>query len=385
MGKAKYKMHIAILTLHKQKINMSNYYNSQDLGLAKGLIECGNQVIVYKSISKKEYKSIELIREIEGINVEYLPSIHFGNHSFLDTNRMDKGVDCLICFSDNQIFFPRIYKWCKKLRIPLYPYIGTISSENSSFTKQKIMEFLNSSNINIYRKLICFAKTPALDEELKSKGIRKTFICPVGLDESKLNTRISVDELTQIRMKMGILESTQIILFVGRLVPVKKPLELLELLKNIIAVNNSFHLLMIGKGPFESEVLSKIEQLKISEHITFIREVKNADMWKYYSISNYFVNLSREEIYGMAILEAMYYKCKVIALKAPGPSFIIETGKTGYLFDDIQEIIEFLFNDNNSYEQIENNAHDDIIKRFTWNYSAKIIEKEVKNISQITK
>lgn len=372
-------MYIAILTLHKQKINMDSFYNSQDLGLAKGLMDCGNQVIVYKSITQKEYKNIESTSIIDGIEVKYIPSIHFENHSLLNVNKMDKGVDCLVCFSDNQIFFPIIFRWCKKHNIPLLPYLGTISSKSSSIIKQKIMEFLNCRSIKLHSKLSCFAKTPDMANELKSKGIMETIVCPVGLDVSRLKNKIHKDELKQIRLEMDILESSQIILFVGRLIPSKQPLELLESLKKIIAANSSFHLLIIGKGPLELELLKHIEHLNISEHVTYIQEVENVDMWKYYSISDYLINLCRDEIYGMAILEAMYYKCNVIALKAPGPSFIIENGKTGYLFDEIHEIVEFVL-DKDNYKNIDvigNNAYEEILNRFTWNYSAKIINDKI--------
>lgn len=36
----------------------------------------------------------------------------------------------------------------------------------------------------------------------------------------------------------------------------------------------------------------------------------------------------------MAILEAMYYGCKVVAWDAPGPNLIIENGKSGWLVRD---------------------------------------------------
>ena len=87
-----------------------------------------------------------------------------------------------------------------------------------------------------------------------------------------------------------------------------------------------------------------------------------------------FVNLNRPEIFGMAILEAMYYSCKVVALKAPGPDLIIENGKSGWLVRYDEEVIEKIMDNSD----ISKEAHMRVIDEFTWESSAKKILKAVK-------
>jgi len=53
-----------------------------------------------------------------------------------------------------------------------------------------------------------------------------------------------------------------------------------------------------------------------------------------------FVNLNRQEIFGMAILEAMYYGCKVVAWHAPGPDHMIENGISGWLVENAEQAVE---------------------------------------------
>lgn len=54
--------------------------------------------------------------------------------------------------------------------------------------------------------------------------------------------------------------------------------------------------------------------------VKIIDRVPYEEMWKIYVMSDYFVNLNRGEIFGMAIMEAVYYETSVAAIAAPGPS-----------------------------------------------------------------
>ena len=73
----------------------------------------------------------------------------------------------------------------------------------------------------------------------------------------------------------------------------------------------------------------------------------------------------------MAILEAMYYENMVIALKAPGPSYIIEDGVSGYICKDDEEIIQRIVNEDKA--DIGSQAKDRILSNFMWEKSAQSI------------
>ena len=79
----------------------------------------------------------------------------------------------------------------------------------------------------------------------------------------------------------------------------------------------------------------------------------------------------------MAILEAMYYGCKVVAWNAPGPDLIIENGKSGWLAESNEEVIERILDTTDVGEE----EHHRVLCEFTWESSAKkmrsvIIKKE---------
>ena len=89
-----------------------------------------------------------------------------------------------------------------------------------------------------------------------------------------------------------------------------------------------------------------------------------------YKASDVFVNFNRVEIYGMAILEAMANYCPVIAMKAPGPEFILEDGKTGFLCDSINMMLEktvLLSENENIRQEISACARKHVEGELTWN------------------
>jgi 1,2-diacylglycerol 3-alpha-glucosyltransferase len=104
--------------------------------------------------------------------------------------------------------------------------------------------------------------------------------------------------------------------------------------------------------------------------------IQNSQIWELYRIAEAFVNLNQHEIFGMAILEAMYYECKVVAWHAPGPDFIIKDKETGYLADSEKQIVELIAGS----KDVGDASHRQIIREFTWNNMA---EKVLKNLDKI--
>ena len=143
---------------------------------------------------------------------------------------------------------------------------------------------------------------------------------------------------------------------------------MIELLSEIRERDKSYKLLMVGSGELKTAIEAKISQLNMFEHIQIIERIPNNEIWELYRFADAFVNLNQHEIFGMAILEAMYYGCKVVAWEAPGPNYVIENGKSGWLVKSNEEAVRTIIDLQET--QILENANARVINHFTWNSSA---------------
>ena len=131
---------------------------------------------------------------------------------------------------------------------------------------------------------------------------------------------------------------------------------------------------MVGTGNLKNTVVTKIKEMELEDAVQMVERIPNKDIWELYRLADVFVNLNQQEIFGMAILEAMYYGCRVIAWEAPGPKFIIEDGKSGYLVRNDNEIIKRIGEISLNEEEIRKR----ILEMFTWENSAKTIAEILK-------
>lgn len=327
------KMKIGIVTLSRIDSNQGVYYNLQDFGLAKAFAFAGHSVVLYR-LAKNEDK----IEEINSIKIIFKKTFGLGKQSITGFKFIDKDLDRLVCFSDNQISFPRLYHWCRKYNVILQPYIGVLKSNSNNIFIAFITDILLKRNISLYKKIMVYGKTPSILKEFDKLGIKKYKLIPVCLDDELLHSNYEKKDRVQLRTEYGYEAEDKILLFIGRMEKEKEPFKMLEIFNHLFNYNSKCRLIMIGDGILYQCVEKEIKARGLTENVQLIRRVPNQEIWKFYCICNCFVNLNQHEIYGMSILEAMYYQCPVVAVRASGPEYIMEDGVGGYLCDDMEEI-----------------------------------------------
>lgn len=362
-------MKIGILVTSVGNYGKKGFYNSQEVGLAKELDKLFDEVIVYKAVSLHDRKSNSMIEGCKHTSLLQIPVKSKGINGMWDCNVMDNTLDALIFFSDTQLAVPDVYKWCHKNNIRMYPYIGVIESHSTNAVKKLVINTMFNRNIAVYKKCTCFVKTPSVAEKLSELRVKNTVLTPVGLDTSLLHTGYENISISDLKRKYGYQLNDKVLLFIGRLIDEKQPARMIDILAEIRNKDKSYKLLMVGTGELKSAVKDRIKELDLSEYVQMIERIPNSDIWELYRTADAFVNLNQQEIFGMAILEAMYYGCKVIAWKAPGPNLIIENDVSGFLVQSNEEVIDVV----RKTENISDAAHKRIVENFTWKSSAKQI------------
>ena len=362
-------MNICVLTLIRSYEGSEKKYSAQDIGLGKAFAELKikTNVVRFEKRSSKCY--IEKYGDFLTVSHYKVPAI--GENSILIKRHLPKDCDVMICFSDIQVAFFQVCHHCKKYKIVLIPYIGVIESHSDNLIKRFIMKFFCWLNLRKYRILNVCAKTEDVKRQLLKKKVDNVVVTPVGLDTNSLVTNVSTEQREKLRMEIipSYIQSCKVVLFVGKLIPEKRPLDVVNIFFDLYKKDNSFRLLVIGKGTLKAEVQEFANNHGLNEVVKLLEDVPNKDMWKYYVSAECLLNLSKVEIFGMSILEAMYYECPVVAYAAPGPRTIITDEYDGYLFENIEAAVSLV--EKAIKRGRLKNARKTIENRYTWHSKEK--------------
>ncbi|MBU1145348.1 MAG: glycosyltransferase family 4 protein [Firmicutes bacterium] len=365
-------MNIVIIRTNVSDFGKIGTYNVQEIGLANSLKELGHKVDViylYKKVNKIELDSTYNF-------VWHLPNRHFGLHGIFDLTLLEQfEPNKIILFSDNQLYSRNIIFWAKKRKIKCIVYWGAVLSTTPKIINKIYTYIIYIRNRRSYKYSLNVAKTSTVAKEMKKLKIVCNNVINIGLD-NKLLREFSAD-LNSTRDKLKINKNDKLILFIGRLEEAKKPLFAIDLILNLVKKDSSFKLLMIGKGSLLEKVQQKIIDSTISNNVILIDSIKNYEIHKYIMISNCFINLSSIEIFGMAMLEAMYYGIPVIAKDAPGPREFIINNSTGFILNnyDINDWINCILLVMSDTKTIVRNARKLVTDKFTWNNNAILFDK----------
>ena len=371
-------MIILFVKLYRNHVQESGYYNSQELGLAKAFLEISekrNHVTILQ-LQKGGTKKCD---KVDNVDIVTIPAKGIGHHGYLNPKVIDEfKPDVVHILADNMLFAPNVIKYCQKNGIQYHLYIGTLFTDSPKRYKRAFNKLLMKRNIDSYRQSRVFVKTPAVRDECKQLGIEAT-LAPVGLRDEQ--TVLSDKSIEDIRKKYDLPQDSKILLFVGRLEEYKHPLEALEVLDRLARNSGTqtpgYHLLMVGQGSLKSALDKRIAELGLYSSITHINKIPNSEMKDLYKACDYYINFNPDEIYGMAILEAMCHKCPVLAIKAPGPNFLIDDGKTGYLCTSSEEMAEkvaLLSKNEALYESMQDQGRAKVLDHLTWKKTARIFD-----------
>lgn len=182
-----------------------------------------------------------------------------------------------------------------------------------------------------------------------------------------LSTYTHVNEQSTLKNK--------IVLNVGRLTADKQQLKLLQIWKRVLEQNNKFDwvLQIIGKGEEEANLKNYVNDNSMNNNVEFVKPTENIE--EYFKNASIFTFTSRNEGFGMVLLEAMSFGVPCISFDCPsGPRDLI-TCENGFLIennntDEFVKKLGLLIKDyelreimgQKAYEKAKNWENDSIVK-----------------------
>jgi len=144
-----------------------------------------------------------------------------------------------------------------------------------------------------------------------------------GIDVERIRKARPID-----RASFGISTKAPLILWVGRLDPVKG-LEILIEAFRVVSDRTDAHLVLVGNGPLRASLCAQVARLGLDSRVHLIG-ARN-DVPSLLAAANLFVFPSRTEGLPNALLEAMAAGLPIITTDAPGCRDLIAHGETGLL------------------------------------------------------
>lgn len=347
-------------------------YNSQEIGLGKAFTSLGHEFIIVYWVSKDDKRCNTSVTIDNNLKKVYLPYkwrvVHHVMPDFKKLLSFNFNLIHLQC--DNLLCVPNAVNFCIKNRIKYYCYVGTLKSSSKKRISRWIVDSITARNYASYKKSKVFGKTLQIVNALKEKGVASAEFAPVGLDTNIIPIDLRDKEF--IKEELGIPADKKIIFCVCTLRHDKHPLDLLDVAEML---DDNYYIVHVGAAwTAEKEYKERLKDNKRLEKVHYLGVIPNKEVHTYYKIADYVVNFNPNEIFGMAILEAMYHDCTVVARHAPGPDCIIENNVSGFLCNSVIEMADKIKKGVKA-----SSAHKRIIEQFRWESTAKKFLEVIEN------
>jgi glycosyltransferase involved in cell wall biosynthesis len=136
-----------------------------------------------------------------------------------------------------------------------------------------------------------------------------------------------------LKSKLGLPTDKKIILFTGKYIAKKRPLDLLKAFKSLNSQDSI--LVMVGEGELRDEMTDYIREQGI-ENVHLTGFINQSAIPSYYMVADVFVMCSgKGETWGLAVNEAMNFAKPVIVSSTCGcSSDLVEHGKNGWIVEE---------------------------------------------------
>lgn len=351
----------------------NNTYNIQEVGLAKALVRKGHHCDIIFWTDKEEETVDVPVDKVGTVHVFYRRGkTMLKNTVYLDCNELFEQYDILQPCEYNQMqAWLLAKKYPEKTIVYHGPYYSPFNKRYNLMCKAFDAIFLKKY---IKQNTQFIVKSNLAKKFLVDKGIEQSNVhtVGVGIDTQMLvsNRVVCNDEIYQ---KMDADKDAIKLLYVGRFEERRNIRFIIDVLQKVQMQNDKVKLYMIGTGEKEyvQSCFSYINELGLKDKVIWQEKMEQKFLSGIYQMADFFVLPTEYEIFGMVLLEAMYYKTVVLTTQNGGSSTVMCNGKNGYIVQTKDprkwaSVITDTYKDRGRMKMIQNNAHEVIEKKYTW-------------------
>ena len=352
-------------------------YNIQEVGLAKALVRAGQRcdVVLYNAHNGNDKKTLRVPDSDGGIvNVYMRQGIGILKNGFFPgLSKLVKDYDIIQVNEYDQITSWFYYAFKKDRPVVIYhgPYYDDFNKGYNFKCRIFDNTFLKLKN---KKDVICFTKSQQAAEFLSKKGFKKTYPIGVGLDTDNFFSNKKSDELHISKFD----SEKWNLLYVGKIEPRRNPYMLLDICERLTDVYKDVHMTIIGNGEqaYLEEWKSKADKLISKGVLTYVPAMSQSGLQDVYKKADLMVFPSNYDIFGMVLLEAMYFDLPVVSSFNGGADMLITDGVDGFTIKEYDtkiwtDKIAKLHDDKETYNMIRSNLRQKDHSVYTWDGIAK--------------
>ena len=363
------------------KVN-PNLYNLQEKGFCKALcnkgIDC--DIVYYSDEDKDEiiYRDELTGKEIKLLWRKGYKILRTGFYPLLLKKEFANKYDLIITTEYSQIMSLLWTRYNPKVVLYNGPYYNMFKIP---FT-EKIYDLLFVKKLNSRLDKV-FVKSELSKKYLENKGFQDVVTLGVGLDTDVFKVNDEIDSKTsELREFM---KKNNCILYIGSLIGRKNFKFTLDIFNKVIKSNPDVKLVVIGTGK-KSYIQKSMKVLDNNalKNVKFVDKIDNKLLKYIYPEAKIFILPSKFEIFGMVILESMFFGTPVITSINGGSTTLIRNKKNGIVMDKFDsdiwaKEINSILNNEEYRKELSKNARANIINNFTWE---KISEKLLNELNK---
>lgn len=362
-------------------------YNEQYIGLARALVAKGHQCdIICSSDDGKEMTKIIPVENGKEIKLYCVKATIFLKNAILHFNHaILNDYDIIQAIEYNQLYTWYLAKKCKN-RIIIYhgPYYSAFNKRYNIMARFFDLFFLNRY---IRNNTAFITKSKLAEDYLRSKGIKNVSSVGVGLDVKSLEPMSDLSLHSDIGHKMECMNADHMMLYIGRIEPRRNSFFLIDILKEIRDRGKNVCLTVVGKGSGEyvKSFFAKVAENNLNKYIIYEPELEQKILREVYGNADVFLLPTNYDIYGMVLLESMYYGLPTITSPCGGAQMMIQNWNNGVVIDEFDvhtwcDSILKVLSEKEIADKMGCHAHRKIVEEYTWNAVGEKIVKQYKKV-----
>ena len=212
--------------------------------------------------------------------------------------------------------------------------------------------------------------------------LKQKLITKFGLKEEKVKVVHCGTDLNikpgpkdpKIQRKYNLNNKT-VFIYMGRLIPRKRPDFLVEVFVEVHKKNPNTALIIFGQGSLETEIKEIVQKYGLEKSVFLLGTTFGEEKIRFYNTSDAFVFPSVNEGFVLVVLEALAAGLPVLASKAVSFGEAVENGANGYLIDPndksewVKKMLELATNKTLCIK-MGKRSRNIAVERFSWKQAA---------------